>query len=125
MPTVPPAPRTSAARRSGQLLEVLGHGPAEGDDALAGLGVEVGEELLVLGDPFTLDALGVEDDGERAVALHPELAVGVAGRDDAVALGEATAPGPLLTRRLVLAARDEVAEGLEGLVAGGVREPGG
>src|SRR5690606_3443898 len=55
----------------------------------------------------------------------PELAVGVAGRADAVALGEATTPGPLLARRLVLPARDEVAAGLEGLAAGGAGEPGG
>ncbi len=45
---------------SGQLVELFGHRPAEGDDALAGAGVEVGEELDVVGDLVPLEALVVE-----------------------------------------------------------------
>src|SRR6185503_17354550 len=124
MPTVPPAPRTSAVfkSRSGELRQILGHRPAEGDQRVAPLdvdGVEEADHLLV--DRLGLEALVVEHARRVAVAPGHEVAVVVAGVD-AEALGQAAPPRPLLARGLVARAGDDVLEGAEGLEPGGVAE---
>ena len=101
MPTVPPAPRTSALVAR-ELVELLGHRPAEADDALAGRGVEIIEELDVIGDSLGLGRLVVERHRRRAVALDPEVAVVVPAGHDAEPLGQTTAPGALLAGGLVV-----------------------
>src|SRR4051812_48532361 len=96
-------------RRSRQLGQVLGHGPTEGDERIALLRVDLGE-LGAHGavDGGGLQALVVEDAREGAVASGGEGAVVVVAGVDAEALGEAAAPGPLLTRRLVVGAGNDV-----------------
>ena len=71
------------------------------------------------GMPSGFSAVVVEHLGVAAVALGRERAVVVGSRIDTEALGEAAAPRPLLTARLVVGAGDDVVERLEGLEARG------
>src|SRR5690606_6960825 len=81
---------------SGQLQEIVGRGPAERDQRIATLLVDLREELRVALDLLGLERLVIEHLGVGAVAANDERALVVAARVDAEALGQATAPGPLL-----------------------------
>src|SRR6516225_7346270 len=94
--------------------EVLGHGPAEGHEPVALVGVEATVEVAV--DPVgDLDLGGeeVQAPGHAAVALQDEGAV-VEPALAAEALGEAARPGPLLTGGLVVREGHHVLQAGEG-----------
>src|SRR5438874_3332598 len=137
---MPPPPRTSPTRRPARrrsdssanrwLLavvpggQILGHGPAEGDEAVAPLGVERREEgghLAV--DGFGLQTLEVHHPARRPVAGDDEgPVVNVTLR--AEPLGQPPAPGPLLAGVLVARPRAHVLEAPERLEGAGVDESG-
>src|SRR3954467_9325478 len=85
---------------SDELDQVVGEGPAEGDERVAPLLVDRLEQAVEIRVQLLgLEALVVE--GQRvavALALHDEVALVVLAVLDAEALGQAAAPGPLLTR---------------------------
>src|SRR5437763_3877185 len=82
--------------------EVFGHAPAEGDEAVAAVAVELAEvDGHVGGDRLGLLSLEVEDAAGRAVAGDDERVV-VDAALGAEALGQPPAPRSLLARELVL-----------------------
>src|SRR5579884_1211015 len=104
--------------------QVLRHGPPEHHQAVAPVAVDAVEEGdHVLGDRLRLGRLVVEDPGHLAVAGQHEAAV-VDAALGAEALGQASAPGPLLAGGPVAGAGNDVLEPLEGLEAGGVGDAG-
>src|SRR3954451_2629113 len=109
---------------SAQLGELLGHGPAEGDERVAAAlvdGVEQRDDLGV--EVLRLEALVVEGQREHAVTGGDEVAIVVAAVLDAEALGQPTTPRPLLARGDVAGTGDDVVERLERLEPAGVGEP--
>src|SRR3974390_1041755 len=105
--------------------EVLGHGPTEGHEPVALVGVEAAVEVTV--DPVgDLDLGGeeVEAAGHPAVALEDEGAI-VEPALAAEALGEAARPRPLLTGGLVAWEGHDGLQAGEGKEAPGRQEPRG
>src|SRR5947209_3959984 len=123
----PDAQPVTWPRRAGSLdegIEVLGHGPAEGDDGVAPLAVETVEELANRGVyPVVGRSLVVEGGRRVGGALEGEGAVvhrAVGGE----ALGQAADPRPLLAGGAVPGPGHDVLQADEGIEPVGAREAG-
>src|SRR5262249_12536080 len=113
------ARRTPSCRPTGlvraELQEVLGHGPAEGDEAVPCAGAQAGEHGdHVRVDRLRLQRLVIEVRCEVTAAADPERLL-VIGALDGEALGQAAAPRPLLAHRLVAGTGHDVRQGPERL----------
>ena len=103
-----------AAIRLRELGEFLRHCPTEPDQHVTVGRVDTIEERSeVITDVLGLGGFKVEGARKTALALRSELAILVAKRRDAKALCEAASPRTLLTRCLVVRARDDVMEVVE------------